>query len=150
MPDWFTRLLPESWGTGQIVLATLALTVTTALVSLVITAVVLVRLPHDYFACDHPPAMCADRHPFVRYPLIAFKNLFGAFLIFLGIALSLPGVPGQGILTILMGAMLLDFPGKRRVERWLLRRRGVLRGINKLRARYGRPPLVLDAPPAGT
>jgi hypothetical protein len=61
--------------------------------------------------------------------------------------MSVPGVPGQGLLTILIGVMLLDFPGKRRLERWLLRRRGVLAAINKVRARYGRPPLVLDAPP---
>ena len=74
------------------------------------------------------------------------KNLFGVFLVALGIVLSLPGVPGQGVLTILMGAMLLDFPGKRRVERWLLRRRGVFTSINRLRARFGRRPLELDAP----
>jgi hypothetical protein len=66
----------------------------------------------------------------------------------LGIALSLPGVPGQGLLTILIGAMLLDFPGKRRCEKWILRRRGVLSTINKLRARRGCPPLILDAPAA--
>jgi hypothetical protein len=62
--------------------------------------------------------------------------------------LSVPGVPGQGILTILIGAMLIDLPGKRKAEKWLLRHRRVLSAINRLRARYGRPPLVLDAMPA--
>ena len=39
------------------------------------------------------------------------KNMAGVLLVVLGILLSLPGVPGQGILTILLGIMLLDFPG---------------------------------------
>jgi hypothetical protein len=148
MPDWISRHLPESWGTTEIVLAAIVLTVVTALVSAVATLVVLVRLPHDYFACDPSSADCGRRPRFVRWPLLVLKNLFGLFLVALGVVLSFPGVPGQGILTILMGAMLLDFPGKRRVERWLLTRRGVLGTVNRLRARYGRPPLVLDAPAA--
>jgi hypothetical protein len=30
--------------------------------------------------------------------------------------MSVPGVPGQGLLTILLGVMLLDFPGRRSLE----------------------------------
>jgi hypothetical protein len=148
MPDWITRQLPESWGTTQLVVAAAVFTVTTAVVSIVVTAAVLVRLPHDYFACDPRSGACRTRPRFIHYPLVVLKNLLGVLLVALGIVLSLPGVPGQGILTILIGAMLIDFPGKRRVERWLLERRGVLGTINKVRARYGRPPLVLDAPAA--
>lgn len=144
MPDWLSRLLPESWGTTQIVVAAVILTAATALVSLVATIVVLVRLPHDYFACDPKAGDCPPRPRYVRWPLVVLKNLFGLVLIALGVVLSLPGVPGQGLLTILMGAMLMDFPGKRRVERWLVTRRGVLNTVNKVRGRYGRPPLVLD------
>jgi len=44
--------------------------------------------------------------------------------------------------------MLIDLPGKRKAEKWLLRRRSVLNAINRLRARYGRAPLVLDGVPA--
>jgi hypothetical protein len=117
-------------------------------VSLAATAAVLVRLPADYFACDPDAGTCPTRPRYVRWPLALLKNFFGLALVALGVVLSFPGVPGQGILTILIGAMLLDFPGKRRLERWLVRRRGVLTTVNKVRARYGRPPLVLDAPAA--
>jgi hypothetical protein len=72
------------------------------------------------------------------------KNLLGAFLVLLGIVLSLPGVPGQGILTILIGVMLLDFPGKRDLERKLVSRPKVREGIDRLRQRFGKPPLVLE------
>jgi hypothetical protein len=53
-------------------------------------------------------------------------------------------VPGQGILNILLGIMLLDFPGKRSLEYRLVSRPQVLSTINKLRHRFGKPKLVLD------
>jgi hypothetical protein len=150
MPEWLRRHLPDGWGGTEFAIATVALTVTTFVLSIIAVGFVVVRIPPTYFVGDHPPRVWADRHPFIRLPLIVGKNLLGALLIALGLVMSLPGVPGQGILTILIGAMLVDFPGKRRFERWLLRRRGVLSGVNKLRARYGRPPLQLDAPAVPT
>ena len=61
----------------------------------------------------------------------------------LGALLSLPGIPGQGLLTILIGLILLDFPGKRGLERRLVSRPSVLAAINRLRARFGRPAMEL-------
>ena len=70
-------------------------------------------------------------------------NLAGLALVIVGVVLSMPGVPGQGVLTILLGIMLLDFPGKRSVERALVRRAMVHKGINALRARWKRPPIAV-------
>ena len=67
-------------------------------------------------------------------------------LILLGLAVSLPGIPGQGLLTILIGLMLIDFPGKHRLERTIISRPKILRTVNRLRARYDKRPLVLDPP----
>jgi hypothetical protein len=53
--------------------------------------------------------------------------------------------PGQGILTLLIGLMLMNFPGKYHVERWLVMRPGVMRGMNWLRARRGQA--LFDVPP---
>jgi hypothetical protein len=47
------------------------------------------------------------------------RNVIGYALIALGIVLSIPFVPGQGLLTILVGLSLADWPGKRRFFRWL-------------------------------
>ena len=52
-------------------------------------------------------------------------------------------LPGQGILTILVGFTLLDFPGKFRLQRWIVTRRGVLESINWVRKKAGREPLAL-------
>jgi hypothetical protein len=144
MPEWLTRLKPDGWTNGELITVGIALTVVTFIGSIVVCAVAAVRIPANYFVGDRHPPMWADHHPFVRWPLIFLKNLLGVFLVLFGIVMSFPGVPGQGILTILLGAMLMDFPGKRKAERWLLRRRGVLNGLNRLRKRYGRQPLVLE------
>jgi hypothetical protein len=58
--------------------------------------------------------------------------------------MTLPGVPGPGLLTVLLGIMLLDFPGKRALELRLVRRQQVHRTIDRVRKRYGKPPLLLD------
>jgi uncharacterized membrane protein YbaN (DUF454 family) len=86
----------------------------------------------------------ADRPAVVRVLAIIGKNVLGLLLVALGIVLSLPGVPGQGILTILLGIMLLDFPGRRRLEHWLVSRQKIFSAINKLRQRFRKPALVLD------
>ena len=53
-------------------------------------------------------------------------------------------LPGQGLLTILIGLMLLDFPGKRRLERRIVARPAILAMLNRMRARRGRDPLRVD------
>ena len=50
-------------------------------------------------------------------------------------------LPGQGVLTIVIGLLLMEFPGKTRLERWLVGRPSVLEFVNRMRTRRGRPPL---------
>ncbi len=142
MPDWIARYLPDYVSDTSFVLGVVVFSIATAVISILMCAYIVSRLPADYFLHKHHDTW-ADRHPMVRWPFLIGKNLLGVVLVIFGILLSLPGVPGQGILTILIGAMLINFPGKRAVELWLLSRRGVLKGINKLRARSGREPLQL-------
>jgi hypothetical protein len=56
-------------------------------------------------------------------------------------------VPGQGLLTVMVGLFLMDVPGKRKLQMALLRRPTILGGINRLRARFNRPELLLDPEP---
>ena len=111
---------------------------------LAIVSVVMVKIPADYFQEGHEGKLWADKPPIVRFLGIAGKNLLGVALVVVGILLSLPGVPGQGILTILLGIMLLDFPGRKKLEHKLVSRPQVKNAINKLRAKFGKPELVLD------
>lgn len=123
-----------------------ALGVTSFVGSLVVAAVVVVRLPPDYFTTGPRPLPLPHAALWVRVGVRVAQNLLGVVLVLLGVLLSLPGVPGQGFLTILLGLMLVDLPGKRRLELALVRRPSVHGAMNKLRARRGKPPLEL--PPA--
>ena len=128
------------------VLLGLSLFVVTSIGGIVSVSFLLVKLPATYVCDSHPRDFWVDRHPILRWTGLIIKNLLGALIVILGIILSLPGVPGPGILTILMGVLLLDFPGKRRLERWLLSRPRLLDAVNRLRQRYGKPPLILESP----
>lgn len=75
------------------------------------------------------------------------RNAAGVSLVLIGILLSLPGVPGQGLLTVLVGLLLLDIPGKRRLELALVRRPAVLGTINQLRRRFAKEPLSVEVEP---
>jgi hypothetical protein len=112
--------------------------------SMVLVTFIVIGWPVDHFRRAGRRAFWAHRHPAVRIAGLVLKNLAGALLVALGIVMALPGVPGQGLLTALIGLTLLNFPGKTDLERRLISRPAVLRAINRWRARFSRPPLVLD------
>ena len=112
-------------------------------VNLAIVSLILVKLPADHFS-NKDKKFAAGSSPVIRVLMVIGKNILGVLLVALGVVLSLPGVPGQGLLTVLLGIMLLDFPGKHRLERKLLSRPSIVNAINRLRARFGKPALELD------
>jgi hypothetical protein len=118
--------------------------VTTFAASIGIISFILVKIPADYFQSTNTRQFFADKRPVLRWAGLIGKNLLGVVLVLLGILMSLPGVPGQGVLTILLGVMLLDLPGKRRLEQKILSQPRVLEKINSLRHKFSKPPLVLD------
>ncbi len=110
--------------------------------ALLIIPPLIARMPADYFISRRPPdESWRARHPAIRWTVLILKNLLGVILAVLG-AVMLVG-PGQGLLTILIGISLVNFPGKRRLEIWILRQRLVWKSINWIRKRAKRPPLVL-------
>ena len=121
----------------------LAVWFVTTVVTLAVAALIVVRLPPAYFAEDdaHHTAHVA---PWRSARALA-QNVFGFILVIVGLVMSIPGIPGQGLLTVLIGLMLLDFPGRRRLEKALARQPSILAAMNRIRARFGHPPLL---PPA--
>ena len=102
-----------------------------------------VRIPSDYFTYGkRHKTLWADQHPVVRAVLLIGKNMLGGVFVTTGIVMLV--LPGQGLLTITIGVMLLDFPGKYRLDRWFATRRPALRSINWIRRRAERTPLVFD------
>jgi len=114
------------------------------LISFLAIGIVMVKIPANYFSPRYEQSFLPDSHWSVRWGALILKNVLGVFLIGIGILLSLPGVPGQGILTILLGLIMIDIPGKRPIEARIIKRPTVLAAANNLRERYGKPPLELD------
>ncbi|MFN2530786.1 MAG: hypothetical protein ABR555_05785 [Pyrinomonadaceae bacterium] len=118
--------------------------VITFVINLAIVSFILVKLPPDYFKKTHKTEFWCGPRPALHAAMMVGKNALGILLVVLGMLLSIPGVPGQGLLTILLGIMLLNFPGKRRFEQKLIGRPHVLKSINGLRKKFDRPPIELD------
>lgn len=112
------------------------LSVAIFIATLVIVPWLLLRIPADYFA--HPRPKLARAGP--GFVLALAKNILGYFFIAVGLLMLV--LPGQGLLAILVGIMLADFPGKYRLERWIISRPPVWRSVNWLRRRAGRAPLI--------
>jgi hypothetical protein len=114
--------------------------------SLIVIPILLVRLPVDYFDDDRPRRWFPDLAMPLRATVLILKNLIGIVLVVAGLAMLV--LPGQGLLTVLIGLSLVDFPGKRKFERRIVGQPVVLRMINSIRAKYGKPPLVIREPAA--
>lgn len=109
--------------------------------SLIAIPFILVRLPADFFDIRVPRPWMEDHHPVLRVLGHLVKNLVGAIFLFAGFLMLF--LPGQGILTMLIGISMLDFPGKRKVEAKLIGQPAVLHALNGMREKFGKPPLII-------
>ena len=108
--------------------------------TLILVPILIVRIPDDYFLAKRRRVIHWRRlHPVPGIALLVMKNVCGIVFIVAGIAMLI--LPGQGFLTILIGVMLVNFPGKYRLERRVIHFRPVARSINWMRSKAGRPPL---------
>ena len=108
--------------------------------TLVAVPVVICRLPCDIYVRRRVPRA----RPAGLGPVLALvRNLCGLAIVAAGILMLV--LPGQGILTIVIGIMLVDFPGKHALERRLIGHPRVIDAMNALRERFGRPPLEAPA-----
>lgn len=113
-----------------------------SLLGLFLVPWIVARIPEDYFSeAAAPPMPWARMHPVWRAVLHGLKNLLGVLFAVAGVAMLV--LPGQGLLTLFLAFMLLEFPGKRRLELWLVRRPILRRVIDWIRRRAGRRPLRL-------
>lgn len=131
------------FGAHPEVVAAIAVgSVVVAFISVAMVVVAITKMSPDYFVATRPAdASWRRRHPALRIILLALKSILGFVLLVTGIAMLV--TPGQGLLTILIGLGLMEFPGKRNLERRIVREPHVLNAINWIRNKHNQPPLIV-------
>ncbi len=109
--------------------------------SLIAIPFILVRLPADFFDVRVPRPWMENHHPVLRVLGHVLKNVIGVIFVFVGFLMLF--LPGQGVLTMLIGITMLEFPGKRNLEAKLIGQPTVLNAINSMRDKFGKPPLII-------
>ncbi len=121
----------EQWIPVDVLIGLTAVSVIGFIVSLIAIPLILVRLPADYFDTRTPRHWMKDHHPVLRLVGLVVKNVVGIVFVLVGIAMLF--LPGQGLLTMLIGISLVDFPRKRELEAKMVGQRTLLGVINSMR-----------------
>lgn len=135
--EWFVILkeLIEKYGIYVLIFSVASLVLSVAGCAALITF-----LPQDYFIQTNQGQHI--KNPILRFFVTLLKNLVGGVLIVAGALMTV--LPGQGLLTILAGLVISDFPGKKRLARRIIRIPAVFLAANKIRTNFNRPPLMLN------
>lgn len=108
------------------------------LLSIFLLPFVVIRLPANFFVRPAPPRV---QRSLPRMLLKFLKNALGFLFFVAGIVMLF--IPGQGILSMLFGISLMDFPGKRELQARIVCMPRVHRSLNWLREKAERPPFHL-------
>jgi hypothetical protein len=135
------RKLVEAYGELGI-WAQVGAIVVVALVTTAAGFLAIVLLPAEHFLSRPAPDSWWRKHRIVRWTLLAVKNVLGVIIFALGVLMLV--APGPGLVFMLLGLSLLDFPGKRALERRLVGRPSVIKFLNDLRANFNKPPFVIE------
>ncbi|WP_297324813.1 PGPGW domain-containing protein [Nitrosomonas sp.] len=109
--------------------------------SLIAIPWILIRLPSDYFDTRIPRYWMKDQHPVLRIIGLMIKNIIGVVFLLAGFLMLF--LPGQGLLTMLVGISLMDFPNKRKLEARIVGQHTVFSAVNKMRQKFNQLPFTL-------
>jgi hypothetical protein len=126
----------QSWLSPGLLVTMSVVSVVLFVLGVVAVPWIVARLPEDYLARLGTLRSATNR----SYVVLVLRNVAGVLLLLAGVAMLV--LPGQGILTILVGLLLMDFPKKQNFQRWALSRPLLWRSLNRMRRRLGRPPLL--------
>ena len=118
----------------QIFIVLSTLSIIALILSPLIINLILIRLPQDYFIKAKD-----DLKP-TNYILQFIKNLFGTILIIIGLAMFV--LPGQGLITFIIGMSLVRFPGKRKLQMKIVKNHSVQKSLNWFRFKSKKTPFI--------
>jgi len=107
-------------------------------VSLLLTPFLLGKIPQDYFV--HTNQHKVEINHLGHLVVVIIRTLIGFVLLVAGIIMLV--TPGQGVISILLGLFLMEFPGKRKLELKLINHEPTFKALNWLRSKANKPPFV--------
>ena len=117
-----------------------AVSLITFIVSLLLIPFIVSKLPSDIFI-NYPKQARTKIHKSIKsYLIFVLANLLAITLIISGFIMLF--IPGQGLLTILIGLLLLSFPGKQKAVLSLIRRKQLQKSLNWIRAKQKKGPFL--------
>jgi hypothetical protein len=106
--------------------------------TLLLTPYLLGLIPADYFSANY--AYQVKRKTLLCLLKTAIRTFIGALLVLVGIIMLV--TPGQGVISIVLGIFLMEFPGKRRLELKFINHNPTFNALNWLRNKAGKPPFI--------
>lgn len=140
IPSFFLTTIETQHNFHRVAIGLGLLSVVTFLLSLILLPYIIRTIPADYFLQFTAIQPKANAYNLKSLCLCLIRNFFGFILLFCGIAMLF--LPGQGLLTIFFSLLLLSFPGKKRLIRFLTRLTSVRRTINWVRNRANKKPII--------
>jgi hypothetical protein len=110
----------------------------TFLTSLLLIPIIIGRLSADIFSRLEAGRINSPGLSPVRILFLILRNLVAVFLLLSGFIMLF--IPGQGLLTMLIGFLLLSFPGKQKIVLQLVRRPGIRKSLDWVRKKQKVPP----------
>ncbi len=104
--------------------------------SLLLTPILLGKIPQDYFV--HTNQHKVEINHLGHLIIVVIRSLVGFVLLIAGIIMLV--TPGQGIISILLGLFLMEFPGKRKLELKLINHEPTFKALNWLRGKANKDP----------
>lgn len=127
-------------GDFRVIVTWLALlSLFTFILSLISMPYIIRRIPSDYFLklSTEQPKVKGYNIKSILYRL--FRNIFGILLLLSGLAMLF--LPGQGLITILVSLILMDFPRKKRFITFLTGKKSIQNSINWMRKKVKKKPI---------
>jgi len=162
--DYYNQVVSYLMATfdANFILLTLFLTTAAAIVYFIIISYVITQMDSRYFVRNNLS------HENLSHKNIAHKNssaentsetsrltpenrsvslminivkiMVGLFLLICGLVMLV--LPGQGLLTMLMGLSLMPFPGKNKLEKTIVARKSVRYSLNWIRMKANKKPFI--------
>ena len=103
------------------------------IISIIVTPIIICKIPHNYFIKEKKRISIFKK---------IIKNIFGIFFLIIGFVFLF--TPGQGILTILIGIIFLDFPNKKNLQMKFIKKYKIIKPLNYIRRKFNKKEFILN------